>query len=190
MIDRLVGVRMVDKMKRLFILIAMIFALNACAGSNFKVYVNNIDVQRISKMEPKQAIGGIIVALGMHEFGHIVAAKAFNANVSMRGPFHVRWNKNSLSDKEKVMVNRSGYLLQTLFGTALNYIPTTKGSDFTLSYNLTSCAQMLSQPLFRGKHKYNDLNMLDKNGGNAMLEWSGYTLWSGINLYTSLKKEN
>lgn len=177
------------KIKNLVILISFLLVFPSCAG-NFKVYVNNIDIQRISKMEPKQSIGGIVVALGMHELGHIVAAKAFGGDVEMRGPLHVKYKNSNFSENEKAMISRSGYLLQSLFGTALNYIPATKGGDFTLSYNLTSCAQMLSQPLFRSSHPNNDLNKLEKYGSNSMLEWSSYTLWSGVNLYNSLKKDN
>lgn len=176
------------KLKNFLLMLGFVLLLPSCAG-NFKVYVNNIDVQRVSKMKPAQAIGGIIVALGVHELGHAVAIKVAGADVDFRGPFHVRFENGHLSNIERQWVSRSGYIAQDLVGMLLNYIPATKGSDFALSYNMTSFAQNLSQPIFKNSHRFNDLRQLEKYGSNEMLEWSGYTLWSGINLYNSLKKE-
>jgi len=178
-------------MKRLFILLTLLVGLNACAGMN--VNVMGVDVKRIKEMKPIEAIGGALVAIGVHELGHIAAMEALDVEYTFTNPISFRFN-GELTNSEMGWIYRSGYILQALGGSLLNTIPATRQSDFTIGYNGMSAFQMAIQPFDVGEKMLgggpSDYTHLDKYEHDAFMEWLGYMAWADLNLYYSIKKND
>jgi hypothetical protein len=185
-------------MKKLLLAIMLLCVMSGCAGNKrilgdrFTFHINGIDVDRVNrtiKEKPVETVVGALAAMAVHEAGHVIAMEAAGVkDYKFETPLTFRYNTEGLSDSDMRWISRAGFLTQAIVGTALTQIPATKDTAFTLGYTGMSTAQTLLYPLPPGNGDENDLGQLEKRGGHPWIEWSGYSIWSGINLYNTIKK--
>lgn len=155
-----------------------------CAGWT----INGIPADKFRNAEPKeyaQLAGGVATTFLVHWLGHVVYFEANNIKWKQDGLCEVHDN-GSLSNSQKQMSGRAGFLGQLLVGTALKFSPW-NDSMFVTGYHIGTNIEVIGYPLSR---PYGDFKTIDEAGGNAVAEYGVYSIWSLLLLEPDVIKNN
>ena len=144
-------------------------------GCGMRVNIIGIDAEMIDKRHWGKALSGALVSVAVHEASHYFVATAKGRDIKFHGTTFEYNNQDDLID-------RSGFLAQTLTGMALNYIPVSRDSDFTFGWNTMATIQLYTYPL----RSENDGDFSDI-GHN---EWAMFTTLSSFNTYSTIDNIN
>jgi hypothetical protein len=117
-------------------LLSLLFLL-LFVSCGYKVNIMGVDVTDLKGKDPLKIFAGAVVSVAAHEAAHYFTAQARGTDIEMITP--LRWETPNEVDP---YVQNAGFVAQTGIGFLLNYIPYTKGSDFTLGWNSMATAQL------------------------------------------------
>lgn len=140
-------------------------------GCGMRVNIMGIDTEVINERHWGKALSGALVSVAVHEAAHYFVATAKGRDINFQGTTFEYNNQDDLID-------RSGFLAQTLAGLALNYLPVTRDSDFTLGWNTMATIQLYTYPL-----RYENDGDFSDTGQN---EWAMFTTLSTFNTYSTI----
>lgn len=179
-------------MKYIICVILLCLGFSGCASSkSMKFYILGVDVNEAVKAEDVgEMLIGAAASAATHIAGHYMAAELVDGDIDQQGMHEVVTNYDALSQSDRIMIGRGGFLLQAIANTTLTSFESTRKSSFTRGYTLATMAQsglyIISSP---PSSNDGDLWMIDDNGGNANLEWGLYTGTSIYNFYRINKED-
>ena len=157
---------------KLPLLAAIMFLIFGCG---MRVNIMGIDAAMVEKRHWGKTLSGALVSVAVHEASHYFVAAVKGRDINFRG---TTFEYNDQDD----LIDRSGFLAQTMAGLALNYIPATRESDFTLGWNTMATLQLYTYPLrYKNDGDFSDI------GHN---EWAMFTTFSSYNTYSTVDNIN
>lgn len=175
-----------------FISITLIFILPnvTIAGSGFEFYLFGVKVESFRNYNWFKVTAGAVSSVLAHELGHALylerSGKDWELRTSSSGL--AIYTHDDLSDNNCKNLGRAGFALQTAIGTLLTSFEKTRKSDFTKGWVGINTVQLYTYN-FRSHNDGDDFNMIERGGGNPVLEQNVFTVLSLYNI-SRLKPKN
>ena len=167
--------------------ILLLLGLTSCASMN--VNVLGVDVTKLHEVEAEDvgmAVLGAVASVGTHIAGHFIAAELFNVDIELVGlREHIDYSNNP-SEQGLLWMARGGFVFQLAVNTALVHLA--PDSYFTKGFTGFTSVELLTYDLRVSDG--GDFNLIDRYGGEAVLERGLFMLWSGYNFYQLSKEKD
>lgn len=162
------------------ILALIILLLAGCAHiEKTDFYFFGVNTKTFKEVNYWKVAAGAITSVAVHTAGHYAYAGLTGMSVRQDGFNEVAGY--GYKERQYIEFAQAGFIAQNLVGLVLTSIPATRQSDFTKGYVAMAFIETVSYPLF--EHGENgDLNMSNRHGGNATLEYIGYAAIATHNL--------
>jgi|ERR1035437_2386249 hypothetical protein len=169
------GLTYATKLLQIAIIILAVCLLIGCAGmkeatKGYDFYYFGVNTKMLKEANYWKVAAGAITSVAVHTAGHYAYAGLNGMSVRQDG-FNEVISGNEPKQTREFM--QAGFLTQNLIGLALTSIPVFRQSDFTKGYVAMAFIETVSYPLLWQND--GDLYSSDKNGGNATLEYIGYS---------------
>lgn len=170
------GLTHATKLLQIAIIFLTVCLLIGCAGmkeatKGYDFYYFGVNTKTFKEANYWKVTAGAITSVAVHTAGHYAYAGLNGMSVRQDGFKEVV--DRGYSDKNCREFAQAGFLTQNLIGLALTSIPAFRQSDFTKGYVAMAFIETVSYPLLWQND--GDLYSSDKNGGNATLEYIGYS---------------
>ena len=151
-----------------------------------------INPKDFENREVLPAVGGGIAAFIVHELGHIGAGAlvGMNTGFDFNEFCATATDYRNKSNDAKAFFHAGGFIADSIVGTVLTIIPTTRHSDFTFGFNTFSTVNALAYGItggVNGDHK-SDIDGMDRNGWNGKVVAFSAAITSGCLSYHNLNK--
>jgi hypothetical protein len=175
------------KLKKSILISVSILLITANAFA-LEYYILGINTKLFKDRNWFELAAGAATAIVVHEAAHIAAAElqGHDWHFSMESTGPAVWFENG--DNYFLDAN-AGFFAETIVGTTLNLIPSTRGTDFAKGYNCSTFTRLLSYNL-RWDYEsgvQGDFKMIDENGGDGEAEHFIYTGIAKLNFAYSLR---
>jgi hypothetical protein len=180
-----------EKKLKKSILISASILLIATNAFAMEFYFFGVNTRLFKDRNWFELAAGAATAMVVHEVAHIVAAElqGHDWHLSLESTGPAVWFENG--DNYFLDAN-AGFFAETIVGTTLNLIPSTRGTDFAKGYNGSTFTRLLTYNLRWDSESdvQGDFKMIDDNGGDGETSHFLYTGIAKLNLSYSLHGES